>query len=232
MILSHDDLMNADFTNRVKGCGWTSQSVIGGVLLGVLAGPGAASAQKQVFSGLDFAGYQQISTHSFESAESAPAVVAAADLINGIKHGWSLNMTELAELMGVQRPTLYNWLKGKTSPDPKSQKHLQTLAAAAADWKEATAGSNWDFLLDYSGPKADEVTIRDTLGRVDVNPKEIRELIGVRMSQYQEASARSREILGEATPIKGEPIRESARRLNKRWTEHAQKLHHARNAPR
>ena len=222
--------MNADFSNRVKGCGWTSQSVIGGVLLGVLAGPGAASAQKQVFSGLDFAGYQQISTHSFESAESAPAVVAAADLINGIKHGWSLNMTELAELMGVQRPTLYNWLKGKTSPDPKSQKHLQTLAAAAADWKEATAGSNWDFLLDYSGPKADEVTIRDTLGRVDVNPKEIRELINSRLNQYREAYAEARAILGDSVVVQGNPIHESTRKLNKRWAENAKKLHRFRNS--
>lgn len=232
MILSHDDLMNADFTNPVKGFGWTSQSVIGGILLGVLAGPGAASPQKQAFSGLDFAGFQQISTHSFKAAEAAPPVVAVADLINGIKHGWSINMTELAELLGVQRPTLYNWLKGKTSPDSKFQKHLQTLAAAAADWKDATAGSNWDFLLDYSGPKADEVTIRDTLGRADVNAVEIRELIEMRMRQYQDAYARSREILGEPTPITGEPIRESARKLNKRWTEHAQRIHRSRNASR
>ena len=40
-----------------------------------------------------------------------------------------------------RRPTLYNWLKGKTTPDTKFQKHLQTLAATAADWKEATVGS-------------------------------------------------------------------------------------------
>ena len=232
MILSNDDLMNADYSNRVKGCSWTSQSVIGGFLLGVLAGPGAASAQKPVFSGFDFAGVQQLSPHSFEAVEVAPAVVAVAELINSIKHGWPLNMTELAELMGVQRPTLYNWIKGKTSPDPKSQKHLQTLAAAAADWKEATAGSNWDFLLDYSGQKADEVTIRETLGRADVRALEIRELIHSRLKQYQEASNRSREILGASTPLTGEPIRESTRKLNKRWAEHAQKIHRARNAPR
>ncbi|MCE2960619.1 MAG: hypothetical protein ACK5GK_08455 [Akkermansiaceae bacterium] len=230
MILSQNDLMTADFSNRVKCSGWASQSVIGGFLLGVLAGPGAACAQKQVFSGLDFVGYQQLFSRSFEAVVADPAVVVVAELINSIKYGWSLNMSELAVLMGVQRPTLYNWLKSKTSPDPKFQKHLQTLAAAAADWKEFTAGSNWDFLLDYAGPKADEVTIRDTLTRADVSTGEIRELIQARLKQYQKASARSREILGEPTPIRGEPIRESTRKLNKRWTEHAQKLLRASNA--
>lgn len=232
MILSYDDMMNPDYSNRVKGYNWTSQSIIGGLLLGVLAGPGAASAQKQVFNVFDSANSQQIQPHAFVAVEAPPDVVPMAELINTIKHGWSLNMTELAELMGVTRPTLYNWLKGKGAPDAKLQKQLQTLAAAAVDWKEATAGSNWDFLLDYTGRRADEVTIRETLGRADVNPGEIRELIHLRLEQYQEAYARSREILGEPPPIKGDPIRESTRKLNKRWTEHAQKLHRARNASR
>ena len=139
-------------------------------------------------------------------------------------------MTELAEILGVQRPTLYNWVKGKTSPDQKHWKHLQTLAAAAKDWTKATDGANWDFLLDYTGPGADETTIRETLRSADVNVDTIREMIQEHMKQYQEAYARSREILGEPAPVRGEPIRESTRKLNKRWTEHAHKLHRLRNA--
>ena len=223
----------ADFTNQIVCHGaFSPMATVAGRLIGLFVGPGLAVASPTMREWQLPAIQDPVVLASPEVEATVISVAPAAELIGRIKEGWSLNMTELAELLDVQRPTLYNWLKGKTSPDPKSQKHLQTLAAAAADWKEATAGSNWDFLLDYSGPKADEVTIRDTLGRVDVNPKEIRELIGVRMSQYQEASARSREILGEPTPIRGEPIRESTRKLNKRWTEHAQKLHHARNAPR
>ena len=227
-------------TSMVLPCDYTHRATINdsslrihsiaGACLGLIVGPGNLLANSTPLK-WNIPAFESASVHA-DASDGVAVAGMASELIPRIKNGWPLNMTELAELLGVQRPTLYNWLNGKTSPDPRFLKHLQTLAAAAADWKEATAGSNWDFLLDYSGPKADEVTIRDTLGRVDVNPKEIRELIGVRMSQYQEASARSREILGEATPIKGEPIRESARRLNKRWTEHAQKLHHARNAPR
>jgi hypothetical protein len=104
------------------------------------------------------------------------------------------------------------------------------LAAASADWKEATADSNWDFLLDYTGPRADEVTIRETLGRADVRTGEIREMIHQRTKQYQEAYAQSREILGPPVPVRGEPIHESTRKLNKLWAENAKKLQRFRNS--
>lgn len=221
----------ADFTNQSASHGAFSQmTTVAGFLFGLFAGPGSAAASPAMRQSQLPPMQDPIVLASPEVEATVTSVAPAAELIGRIKEGWSLNMTELAELLGVQRPTLYNWLKGKTSPDSKFQKHLQTLAAAADDWKDATAGSNWDFLLDYSGPKADEVTIRETLGRADVNAVEIRDLIEMRMRQYQEAYARSREILGELTPITGEPIRESARKLNKRWAENAKKLHHFRNS--
>lgn len=165
-----------------------------------------------------------------QTAESPAPPAPAAELIARIKTGWQINMTELAEILGVTRPTVYGWLNGKTLSDPKSLRKLQALATAAADWEQATAGANWDFLLDYSGPKADEVTIRQTLGRPDVSTNEIRDLIHSRMDQYREAYSRSREILGEPAPLMGEPLPESTRKLNKLWAENAQKLHRARKS--
>lgn len=223
----------ADFTNQSASHGAFSQmTTVAGRLIGLFAGPGLAVASPTMQEWPLPTMQDPVVLASPEVEATVMSVAPAAELIGRIKEGWSLNMTELAELLGVQRPTLYNWLKGKTSPDSRFQKHLQALAAASSDWKDATAGSTWDFLLDYSGPKADEVTIRETLGRADVHAGEIRELISVRMRQYQDAYARSREILGEPAPITGEPIRESARKLNKRWTERAQRIHRARNASR
>lgn len=225
------DLKRADFSNQIACHGTFSPvTTVAGRLIGLVAGPGLGVASPPMRQWQLPEMQNPVVLASLEVEASAINVAPAAELIGRIKEGWSLNMTELAELLGVQRPTLYNWLKVKTSPDSRLQKHLQTLAAAAVDWKVATAGTNWDFLLDYSGPRADEVTIRETLGRADVNPSEIRDLIDLRLRQYQESYARSREILGEPPAITGDPIRESTRKLNKRWTEHAQKLHRARNA--
>lgn len=223
-----NEVAPADFTYRAARQGsFSPMPTIAGVCFGLLAGPGNTLASPSTRPWV-----REPTAHvPSQSQVAASAMVApAAELISQIKEGWQFNMTELAELMGVQRPTLYNWLKGKTSPDSKLQKQLQTLAAAAADWKESTAGSNWDFLIDYSGPRADEVTIREALGRPDVSTSEIRDLIQLRLKQYQEAYVQSREILGEPTLVKGGPIRESTRKLNKRWTENAQRLHRARNS--
>lgn len=169
-------------------------------------------------------------THASARASNQSEVNPAAETIKSIKDDWQFNMTELAEILGVTRPTVYSWLKGKTSPDIPQQKHLQILAAAATDWAGATAGSNWDFLLDYTGPRADQTTIRETLQSADVSVTVIRELIHERMKQYQEAYAEARAILGEPVVVQGNPIHESTRKLNKRWAENAQKLHRFRNS--
>ena len=218
----------ADFTYRAASLGsFAPRPTIAGMLLGLLAGPGntLASPATRLWE-------RESIAHAPAQVETSAMVAPAADLITRIKGGWSLNMTELAELMSVQRPTLYNWLNGKTSPDSKLQKQLQTLAAAAADWKEATAGSNWDFLLDYSGPRADEVTIREALGRPDVSTSEIQDLIQLRLKQYQEAYVQSREILGEPPPLPDTAPPDSARRMNALWAKNAKKLHAARNRNR
>lgn len=169
-----------------------------------------------------------IISKAYQANESIPIV----ELISGVKKDWQFNMTELAEILGVTRPTVYSWLKGKTSPDPQSQKHLQTLAAAATDWAESTAGSNWDFLLDYTGPRADQTTIREALHSVDVSVDTIREIIQERMKQYQEAYARSRAILGAPPPAPKTAPPESARRMNALWANNAKKLHDALNRNR
>jgi len=191
------------------------------VLVGLIAGPGILGPCELPSNPL------AITTKVDLAHESIPIV----ELITSVKKDWQFNMTELAEILGVTRPTVYSWLKGKTSPDPQTQKHLQTLAAAATDWTKATAGSNWDFLLDYTGPRADQTTIRETLRSADVSVDTIRNTIHDRLKQYQEAYAQSRAILGEPAVIQGDPIRESTRKLNKRWAENAQKLHRFRNAP-
>lgn len=229
MTLSNSMWNTSDFTNPASTKDLVTDFVgFTAFAASLLMGPGAWVMNPRLFSNP----IQELRPLTSVAAASPPAVIPAGELVMTIKDRWKLNMTELAELMGVQRPTLYNWLKGKTSPDAKLQKHLQTLAAAAADWQEATAGANWDFLLDYTGPRADEVTIRETLGRTDVSPVEIRDLIHSRLQQYKEASVRTREILGEPPLVKGEPIRESTRKLNKRWTEIAQKLHRTRTISR
>lgn len=216
-----------DFRNRAATSSHvTSVTTMSLVLVGLIAGPGTALAGMPGPCDLPSNPLAIIT-----KVDLAHESISIVELISSVKEKWQFNMTELADILGVTRPTVYSWLKGKTSPDPQSQRHLQTLAAAATDWTKATAGSNWDFLLDYTGPRADQTTIRETLRSADVSVDTIRDTIHDRLQQYQEAYAQSRAILGEPVAVKGDPIHESTRKLNKQWADNAKKLHRFRNAP-
>ena len=232
MMIQTADFKTDDFSNRASVQGiFPSVQILTPIFLGLLTGPGVASgARSSWLTNLPDHGVPGI----FASAggEAASTAVPAGELVTAIREGWRLNMTELAEIFGVSRPTLYNWLKGKPVADPKVLHHLQVLAAAGGAWRHHTDQGGQDFLLDYTGPQANEESIRQAMSRPEVSTSEIRELIHLRLNQYQEAYVQSRGILGEPTPVKGDPIRDSTRKLNQRWTENAHRLHRARNSTR
>lgn len=216
----------ADFTYRAASFGsFAPRPTIAGVLLGLLAGPGNTLA-----SPVTRLWVRESTAHAPSEVEISTMVAPAAELITRIKDGWQFNMTELAELMGVQRPTLYNWLNGKTSPDAEKIQRLQIIAAAARIWTEQTGGKSWDYMLDYSGPQANEVTIRDYLKTSGATVEQLGELIPSRIAQYQQAYAASRKLLGDPPPPPKTRIPEGTRRLNRLWAENAEKLHRFRNS--
>jgi transcriptional regulator with XRE-family HTH domain len=137
-------------------------------------------------------------------------------------------MTDLAGILGVSRPTLYNWLKGGPVADQAVLRHLQVLAEAADAW-QSVGGPRQDFLLDYTGPGGDEISIRQAMARPEVTAAEIRELVVHRHDQYRQAAARSREFLGELMPPPSTMVPEKMRKMNETWAENAKKRHAARN---
>lgn len=185
-----------------------------------VAGPGAAPAAM----GVQTTG----GARPIVAAVAAPDD-ALADEIGAIKEGWRLNMTELAEIMDVQRPTLYNWVNGKTSPNAEARQRLDLLVAAAPIWNRLTAKSSDSFLLDYLGPEETGPSIRQRLKSPDGNLAEMTRLIPERIEQYREARARSLALLGERPPVPKTAPPESARRMNALWAENAKKLHRLRN---
>lgn len=61
-------------------------------------------------------------------------LVDSAVALAEIRSGLSLQIKELAEILGVQRPTIYSWLDGKQKPQAANQKKLVTLLQIARFW--------------------------------------------------------------------------------------------------
>lgn len=230
MTMSHKEGVAADFTNRGAGGGLNhSLAAIAGTLSACLFSPGTLQFL-QLGTGFVLGGIQQVQPASAETLKEAASAPAGL-LIKAIRGGWNLNMTELAAILGVTRPTLYNWLKDRNPPVSKLVlHHLQTLAAGAEFWSQsASAREGRDFLLDYTGPQANEISVRQAMGRPEVTVDELQDLIHTRHTQYQEARVRTRDIQGDPLPLPAGAAAESSRRLHDLWARNTKALHSARN---
>jgi len=220
------DPMWADYRNgALESMRLATAPTIGWMLISLLAGPSAAHA----FPRPQSASLTLALAASSVSDAIAPNPDAVADQIMAIKDGWRLNMTELAEIMDVQRPTLYNWLNGKTSPNAEARQKFDLLVAAAPVWNQLTANSSDSYLLDYTGSDETGPSIRQRMKSPNCTLAELNALIPERIGQYREARARSLALLGERPPPPKSTPPESARRMNALWSENTKKLHRFRN---
>lgn len=60
-------------------------------------------------------GYDSLFIRKVEEADQNPVVLALADVC--IEQ--SVPVTEVAAALGVTRATIYNWMTGKTAPNPR-----------------------------------------------------------------------------------------------------------------
>lgn len=77
-----------------------------------------------------------------------------------IRSALSLQMKELAEVIGVERPTVYSWLNGNNSPQPTNRDRLHTVYRLARRWNDR---SNTPVGKDRHLPDDDGCTLFDLL---------------------------------------------------------------------
>ncbi|MEH6652247.1 MAG: helix-turn-helix domain-containing protein [Motiliproteus sp.] len=68
-----------------------------------------------------------IADNVFQLPESADVVSPAPELVSSIQSYLGLNVSQLAEIVGVSRPTIYSWKKGKEEPNEANVARLMHL---------------------------------------------------------------------------------------------------------
>lgn len=152
-----------------------------------------------------------------------PATFQPSGSITFIRKIYGFNVTELAQLLGVTRPTVYNWIKGGEVKKEISAK-LQVLEAVAKHWSRLQGKDNISFLFDYKGPQANDISLREALGHEVIETDTIINLIDTRMIEYQRAAAESQQIIGNVELVKNAEIPEGAKKLNQLWSNNINKL--------
>jgi len=125
---------------------WHSQStmpakLLGSMLLGAAISPGDAIA------------FQQQPLVQMRSSQHAAAPITVPQKIESIREAFSLSTSALAEILGVSRPTIYQWIKGQQEPQSvENRVRLDRVALLAAVWRKAFPSMNMDHWLTDNEP--------------------------------------------------------------------------------
>ncbi len=73
------------------------------------------------------------------------SVVSPGRMLAAIKSELSVTITEMAVLLGVERPTLYSWMAEERSPHPSNRIRLDDLYEVAIIWRRKKVGFLGNF---------------------------------------------------------------------------------------
>ena len=219
-----------DYTNQITPTAtqaWKSEKLVSTALAILSIGaPGDAIALQQGFEEPTWG--NSIAQSKQQEAIEKSSSLQAGDSIKLIRELCGFNVTELAGLFGVTRPTVYNWIKGGEVKKDISAK-LQVLEAVAKHWASVQGAENLSFLMDYNGPRANDISIRKALSEEVIETNEMTSLIDQRINEYTLAAEESRKIIGDVELVKGAKIPDSDRRLNELWSANIKKLKRSQN---
>jgi len=113
--------------------------------------------------------------------ERSPAVI-----IESIRTVYGLNMSELASVLGVTRPTAYSWLRGK-DPKPESMENIYRLASVVDEIKNLRVPKVQSLLRRpiFEG--------RSIIDKIKSNEDIGDALITIKTIAYKEAQTRKRQ---------------------------------------
>jgi transcriptional regulator with XRE-family HTH domain len=69
------------------------------------------------------------------TSQSPVALLDTRERMAGLRRYLSLNISDLARVLRVERPTVYAWLKGSSAPHPGNLKRLEKIYRLAREWR-------------------------------------------------------------------------------------------------
>jgi transcriptional regulator with XRE-family HTH domain len=152
-----------------------SDSIDQRILPAYSIGTGGAATKRHVFE------IWRIIAAPFELVRSHISVRSAAEQLAFIRHYLSLSVSDLARVMGVQRPTIYAWMQNG-APRRDSVERVAMLERIAAHWKtlaDRPLGALSSLAVGRNGEtfvmlleSASEVELRATLDQLGMRLRE------------------------------------------------------------
>ena len=159
---------------------WHTQStmpakLLGSLLLGAAISPGDAIA------------FQQQPVIQIEMGQKAIAPITVPQKLESIREAFGVSTSALAEILGVSRPTIYQWIKGQSEPSGDNKARLDRIALLAATWNKEFPAMNMDHWLTDNEPG--QPSLLDLLKVGDLDTKKIGGLLAQRITSAKQTKA-------------------------------------------
>lgn len=129
-------------------------------------------------------------------AQKEPDVLSYQETIASIRSALSLQIKELAEILGVTRPTVYSWINNDSQPSADNRKRLQQVYRIASRWNQLCRlpAENLIRSPGRSSLSVLDLLKADTISE-DTVVERLRELAELRMEQ--QANADLKQLTGD-----------------------------------
>lgn len=182
-----------------------SARLIGGLLCGTPAAPGdTIQAQLPVQA-----------APVIQQQVTASLTLTIPQKLEALRETFTLSTSALAEVLGVSRPTIYQWIKGQSEPQSiDSRNRLDQLVLLAKAWNDAFPGRSMDHWLTDNEPG--QPSLLELLKAPQHDAAQIRALLDQRIGQASQAANRiasERQAVGDtALPTRVSNVPEPLRR--------------------
>lgn len=138
-------------------------------------------------------------------------------LLNDLRNHVGFNVSELAAILLVERPTIYEWLESNNEPSKKNQRRLNRICDFFEEWLKERLPT----LKGYLHKNLGGYTLLDLLRKEKLNAELIRKTITVIkntvISQHKKRSEREAELAATGfEPVKPEQKRKVLDRFTRK----------------
>ena len=102
--------------------------------------------------------------------------ISAQEQLNNLRKHMGFNISELARIIQVKRPSIYEWLELK-SPNPKNQERLDLIYSFYQYWKEKDVGKIGQYM--YRKITQDGRSLMDLLEEDNIDETQVNETLDI-----------------------------------------------------
>jgi transcriptional regulator with XRE-family HTH domain len=207
------DLWEYPMEEETRKAMMRTPTLMAALMAGMLVGTGGVATANTIPRLYDSPIYRVLLV---DQAQPEPSILLdTRERVAAIRRYFSLNITDLAKVLRIERPTVYAWLQGKAEPHPGNLKRLEKVYRLARDWRTMSVVPAGKYIRE---PFENDRSMLDYLSAEELDESAIQHafrLIKSCLAQDAVKSTVRRRSVGEVAKLHGfAPVPEHIQKKN------------------